>query len=199
MSHTNVEQILLNLKIIGMLRQHERFSTQNNVIIVEQNSFMQGLRRWLRGEKRSLNLEFLQEVFNRAFSFLDSKMPNIAIMNGQAKKATASHINLTNIVTNMPRYLVDNGDSTTITPGKINNVTTTLEFQRDTTADSLLFARVLKEINTAVRGIQNLQTTYESDSLIVARSQVMVDSIFERLQIYNTVVFGKNKSISTAD
>ena len=60
------KNILLNLKIIAMLRQHEKFRTQNNTIVVDKSGFMQALQRWLMGETRTLNLQFIREVYDRA-------------------------------------------------------------------------------------------------------------------------------------
>lgn len=184
MSRTDVEQILLNLKIIGMLRQHERFSTQNNIIIVEKNSFIQGLKRWLRGEKRDLNLQFLQEVFNRAFSFLDSIMPNIALGRKSRTTSVETPLSITNMLTNMPTFNISGAVAT------LPSTIPSMQYSRDIKADNLLCVRVLKEIHSAIKGITNLQTTYETDSLVVAQVQVMIDSIQSRLQIYDNLIKG---------
>lgn len=66
------DQILLNLKMVAKIRQHERLSTRNNVAVVEKNGLMQGIWRWLHGERRMLNLQFVTEVFNRAFGYLET-------------------------------------------------------------------------------------------------------------------------------
>ena len=158
MSYTDVERILLNLKIIGMLRQHEKFSTQNNTVIVDSNTYFQGIFRWMRGEKRTLNLEFLREVFNSAFAFLDSK---VSVANGVPAVAS-----VTNMLTNMP---------------EVQPITS-----RHAQSDCMLFVQMLKELKQACAGIQNLQTTYERDSLVVAQLQIMLDSIYRRIKIYQT-------------
>lgn len=163
MSYTDVERILLNLKIIGMLRQHERFSTQNNTIEVEPNTYLLGVRRWFRGERREVNIEFLRQVFNSAFSFLDAKAPAIHMLSGKNHRP----VRATSMITNMP-CKVDNEPAA----------------QRDLTSDGILFYQVAHEVETAILGMQNLQTTYERDYLVVAQIQVMIDSIRRRLEIY---------------
>ena len=173
MSYTDVERILLNLKIIGMLRQHEKFSTQNNTIIVDKHTYFQGLRRWIRGERRTLNLEFLREVFNSAFAFLDSKAPAIYMMSSSSSPTTTAPVQITSMQTNMPLVI-----DSRYAPRPQSPVA------RDLASESLLFMQVLKEIQNATKGIQNLQTTYEADSLVVAQIQVMLDGIDRRLQIY---------------
>ena len=116
-----MERVLLNLKVVGMVRQHERLSTRGNQLDVDRPSFWQGVRRWLRGDGRRLNMDVLNEVFTSAFLYLDT-------------------------CTDHPRRL-----------------------------------RVANELLRACVGLSNLQTTYEADIETVARLQLLVDQVRDRL------------------
>ena len=118
MLSAEVDQILLNLKMIAKIRQHERLSTCNNVAVVEKNGLLQGTWRWIRGERRGLNLQFVDGVFDRAFAYLELHPDD---------------------------------------------------------------SRVREEVDLATKGLVNLQITYEDDPLTVARTQVMLDNIRDRM------------------
>ena len=61
---------MLNLKVVGMLRPHERLSTMGNRVFVDRPSVWQGLRRWIRGDHRKLNVDVLDQVFGSALLML---------------------------------------------------------------------------------------------------------------------------------
>ena len=192
MSETEVNQILLNLKIIAMLRQHERFSTQNNIIIVEKNSIIQGITRWFRGEKRELNLEFLQDVFNRAFSYLQSCIYASASVNKSShayRKLCAAPASESNTATHMPSMTLPLFLSMPSILNKMCVPSSPLLCAPHTT---ITYQRVLNEIEKALGGIKNLQTTYEGDPLMIARIQVTMDGITVQLQFYKAKLSGYN-------
>jgi len=62
--------ILTQLKIIGMIRQHERVSTRGDTVRVDKEYF-QSVRRYVSGESREINLMHLAEIFNQAFELLN--------------------------------------------------------------------------------------------------------------------------------
>ena len=118
-----LNRTLLNLKVVGMVRQHERLSTRGSKVFVDRPSTWQGVRRWIRGDHRSLNMDVLDQVFEGAFLYL----------------------------------------------------------QQNSGSESL---RVVRELIRACQGITNLQTTYEGDTETVARLQLIVDAVRERLSEY---------------
>ena len=117
MDNCELNGILLRLKVLSMLRQHERVSTVGNKIIVDKPSLLQGLRRWIRGEDRDLNIEVIDQLIRRSIIYMQ------------------------------------------------------------TTSDSFNQDRVRCELNRAKSGLINLQTTYEHDSLAVARIGILLDII----------------------
>lgn len=66
--------LLTQLKIIGMLRAHERFSTKGSMIRIEQQtSFLTPIVRWAFGEDRENNMHQLQSIFEKALNMLELK------------------------------------------------------------------------------------------------------------------------------
>ena len=66
--------LLTQLKIIGMLRAHERFSTKGSMIRIEQQtSFLTPIVRWAFGEDRENNMHQLQNIFEKALNMLELK------------------------------------------------------------------------------------------------------------------------------
>jgi hypothetical protein len=70
----DVLELLTQLKIISMLRQHERFSTRGEIIRIENEGWMQGLRRYLYGESRECNINHLSKIFDRVFSVISIQL-----------------------------------------------------------------------------------------------------------------------------
>ena len=63
---TTLVDIVTKLKVISCVREHERFSTNNNLIKIEPNSKLSPLYRWLFGEDREANMMALQTIFDAA-------------------------------------------------------------------------------------------------------------------------------------
>lgn len=112
---------MLNLKVVGMLRPHERLSTVGNRVFVDRPSMWQGMRRWLRGDHRRLNADVLDRVVGSALLLLT------------------------------------------------------------TCGDEQRRIRVAHELLRACAGLHNLQATYEQDTETVARLQMLIDCVRDRL------------------
>lgn len=112
---------MLNLKVVGMLRPHERLSTMGNRVFVDRPSVWQGLRRWIRGDHRKLNVDVLDQVFGSALLMLRNS-------NDEQRRLRVAH-----------------------------------------------------EMLQACTGLRNLQATYEQDTETVARLQLLIDSVRDRL------------------
>lgn len=116
MLSAEADQILLNLKMIAKVRQHEKISTRNSVAVVEKNGLAQGLWRWMYGEKRTLNLQFLTQVFERAFSYLQLHPRDVRVMS-EVQNATQGLQNLKTTYEDDPltvariQVLIDNIES----------------------------------------------------------------------------------------
>ena len=74
MDSIELSNIKLNLKILSQVRPYERLSTIDNKIEVDRPSIFQGLRRWYRGEGRSLNMEIINQLVRRAILYVESNL-----------------------------------------------------------------------------------------------------------------------------
>lgn len=111
-------ELLTQLKIIGMIRQHERFSTKGQMIRIESEGKLQPLWRWLFGEDRENNMHHLQTIIDRAIGMLGVKKSN-----------------------------------------------------------EVAITQLVSEMVKAKQGLDNLKITYEDDSVIKAKLELMCDTI----------------------
>lgn len=120
-------ELLTQLKIIGMIRQHERFSTKGQMIRIESEGKLQPLWRWLFGEDRENNMHHLQTIIDRAIGMLGVKKSNEVAIN-----------------------------------------------------------QLVSEMVKAKQGLDNLKITYEDDSVIKAKLELMCDTIDQYTKMHST-------------
>ncbi len=72
---TKPEDILLNLKIIGCLKQQDRVSKNNdNILEIEANDWFQPLRRWWFSRSRNETINNIRKIIQHAFDFTDQTL-----------------------------------------------------------------------------------------------------------------------------
>ena len=59
-----IEDNLLNLKIISKIKENDKLSSQEKIIKIDPPSILQGVYRWMNSEGRSITLEKLTEIVN---------------------------------------------------------------------------------------------------------------------------------------
>lgn len=91
-------ELLTQLKIIGMIRQHERFSTKGQMIRIEQEGKLQPLWRWLFGEDRENNMHHLQTIIDRAIGMLDVKKANAVALIQLRTEMSKAKVGLSNLM-----------------------------------------------------------------------------------------------------
>ena len=68
----NIDDILLNLKIIGCIKKQDRLSkNKEDVLEIETNDIFQGARRWWNGRSRNDTLSTIRRVIQAAFHITD--------------------------------------------------------------------------------------------------------------------------------
>lgn len=77
-NHTNkqsVEEILLNLKIIGAIKRQDRLSkNEDNILEIENNDILQAIRRWWCGRSRNETITSIKKIIQSAFQVTDSTL-----------------------------------------------------------------------------------------------------------------------------
>lgn len=77
MYQTQVENIILNMKIIGNIQKQDKLSKNNdNVLEIENNDILQGIRRWYGGRNRTNTIQNLKKVINSCFDIIDVTLTN---------------------------------------------------------------------------------------------------------------------------
>ena len=59
-----IEDNLLNLKIISKIKENDKLSSQEKIIKIDPPSLLQGVYRWMNAEGRSITLEKLTAIVN---------------------------------------------------------------------------------------------------------------------------------------
>lgn len=74
----NVEDILVNLKIIAKIKQDEKMTIQNNILVVDTR-FAQPLFRWYTANNRTDTLNFISTIVNQAIDSIQNSTVNHSI------------------------------------------------------------------------------------------------------------------------
>lgn len=71
----NIDEILLNLKIIGCIKKQDRLARNDtDVLEIETNDVFQGVRRWWNGRSRHETLGTIRRVIQASFQITDSTL-----------------------------------------------------------------------------------------------------------------------------
>lgn len=72
MSTCSRDDLLVSLRVIGSIKANDRLYTKAWPIRVESWNYMQGISRWINGEKRSVNISSIQKCFHDAFAYVEN-------------------------------------------------------------------------------------------------------------------------------
>ena len=64
LTKNQIEDNLLNLKIISKIKENDKLSSQEKIIKIDPPSLLQGVYRWMNAEGRNITLEKLTEIVN---------------------------------------------------------------------------------------------------------------------------------------
>ena len=83
------ENLLINLKVLGLLEKNQKVSINGNLIVIDYNTLFQGIRRWWYESNREKGIIFIGTLINN----LDSKYKQLI-----RKKNTISNNKLINTI-----------------------------------------------------------------------------------------------------
>ena len=71
-----IDQIIINLKIIALIKKHEKLSIneENNSLIVDSNStifYVQAIKRWLNDDNRQKTMDYIDKIVDKTFEMMD--------------------------------------------------------------------------------------------------------------------------------
>lgn len=67
----DIENNILNLKIISKITEGDKLSTSENIIKIDPPSILQGVNRWINAEGRGVTLKKLEEIVNDTLSITE--------------------------------------------------------------------------------------------------------------------------------
>lgn len=72
----NVDQIIINLKIIALIKKHEKLSIRDEdkcLMIDSKNNFLyfQSIKRWLHQDNRQKTMSYIDKVIHKTFEWMD--------------------------------------------------------------------------------------------------------------------------------
>ena len=75
--NNNIEQIILNMKIIGSIQKKDKLSkNDDSVLVIESNDILQSLRRWYFKRGRDDSIKDIKKIINSCFDITDQTLEN---------------------------------------------------------------------------------------------------------------------------
>ena len=74
--HTEIEDNILNLKIISKIKEHDKLCTHDKIIKIDPPSILQGVNRWINSEGRGVTLDKLKNIINNSLSITEKLLEN---------------------------------------------------------------------------------------------------------------------------
>lgn len=153
----SVDQVIINLKIISLLRKNDKLCINNESLEIDQSYFFQALRRWYNDNNRSKTVFYIEEIINRTFDIIDNIYDNESYKNKELKHTI--DINIEELTNKMETLSLED---------KIN------PFQEE---NSRLLQRLSTELINASVGLDNLKITYGDDSFIKTKLDIITHKI----------------------
>lgn len=72
-----IDQIIINLKIIALIKKHEKLSIRNtnqSLFIDGKSNFLyiQSIKRWLNHDNRQRTIDYIEKIINKTFQCMDA-------------------------------------------------------------------------------------------------------------------------------
>ena len=82
-----IDDTLLNLKIISQISDYDKITAGNgNIIEIDKNSQIQGMRRWYNGDNRYKSVDHVGNVIESSYNIVDSIVSGKSTTNYYFKK-----------------------------------------------------------------------------------------------------------------
>jgi len=149
-----LDNMILNLKIIANVKEYDKLSIIDNKICIDTPYMLQGLWRKWYGQGRNETLDCIKKVINDIFIFTDELLK----MNSNKKNLRSNPISI-------PK---DNTTHTNIIGFKESN--------------SCIFSTIMINLDESIKGIQNLKITYLGDTTISSELDLLISKIHNRIE-----------------
>lgn len=153
-----MEDVLTNLKIISNVNPNDKITFIDNMLVIDPPIYGQGIIRWWRADSRINSMNEIEKLIENVFSIIDD--------------IYSSEINHTTNSTVENNYYYKRSIP--------NNYFKTENSQQLQTFSS--------ELTNAVKGLQHLKMTYQTDISICSKIDVMIDKINIRVNKINKLM-----------
>ena len=153
-----VESILTNLKIISNLKPNDKLTIKDNILVIDQPYYYQGVTRWWNQDSRTGTMVELEKIVNDTFTIIDN------IYTSELQSKTGSSID------NNFYYKRSIPES---------------YFKNENSQQLQSFS---SELSNAIKGLQNLKLTYKNDISICSKIDVMIEKITIRIKKINSLL-----------
>ena len=82
----DIEDNILNLKIISKIKEGDKLLTQNDIIEIDQSNLLQGVYRWMHSEGRQVTIKKLNDIVEETIKITDYLFEN------EKKKITKNEV-----------------------------------------------------------------------------------------------------------
>lgn len=88
-----LESILIDLKIISKINENDKICSGNieNNIIIDENNFLQGIKRYIYSESREKSIEIIEKILSNTFEYAKNCMNSTYINLYSIKNKPTKH------------------------------------------------------------------------------------------------------------
>jgi len=153
-----LESVLTNLKIISNVNPNDKLTFIDDMLIIDPPIYTQGLIRWWRADSRIHSINEIEKLIQNTFCIIDN------IYSSEINNTTNSNVE--------NNYYYKRSIP--------NNY-----FKTENSQQLQTFSN---ELTNAVKGLQHLKMTYQSDISICSKIDVMIDKINIRVNKINKLM-----------
>ena len=164
-SNMELENLLLNLKIIANVKEFDKISTAYDTITIDRNDILQGTRRKMySGDSREKTIKTIELLITRLFEITDELLEKEQTI--QLKKDDV-------------RIQITQSGYTTKCNGKES------PFIDEPIAT---FLNITNQLSSSITGLQNLKITYLNDVTTTAKLDLVIGKIQNRINKINKLM-----------
>lgn len=68
----NIDQIIINLKIIALIKKHEKLSVKDaDKSLVIDSQWFQSIKRWINNDNRQKTMDYITRIIDKTFEWMD--------------------------------------------------------------------------------------------------------------------------------
>jgi len=76
MMEIDIDNNILNLKIISQIKQYDKLNTKDELVKINSPSILNGISRWYNNESRNITIEKLNNILNQTFEITEYLLKN---------------------------------------------------------------------------------------------------------------------------